>query len=250
MNRLARVISHCAVGLMLLLSIGALTPQSPTQAQDKAPSTAQTKEPAATSDQLVYADFGMMKDDRPASNRGGYITIFSFQESQRTPAKFKGLEGAEPPAPEIVRLSKDDPNVAATFEYELPAPSQYAGVGMIVVGLPDQDGQPVAEDVTGYSYLTLQASATGVSTLTIEFLSQGQGVNISAGSPQANIQITPGFNVYKIPLAALAQPAWAPVKVSARDVLKKLTAINFIVGCGPCTATKGRVVLDNIVFHR
>ena len=232
--------------LTALFVVGGVT-RSSTQAQGAASVVIQTKEPG---NDLVYADFGTMKYDRPASNRGGFIQIFSFQENQQMPAKVKGREGANPPAPELVRVTKDDPNVAASFDYALLAPNQYAGVGMIIIGMTDHDDKAVADDVTGYSYLTLQASATGVSSLTVEFLSQGQGINISVGSPQANIQLTPGFNVYKIPLSQLAQPAWAPVKVSTKDVLKKLTAINFIVGCAPCTTTKGRVVLDNIVLHR
>lgn len=245
MKFMSLALKICAFALLVPFSVGGLG-QLTTQAQGPG-STAQKKE--ATTD-LVYADFGTMKYDRPASSRGGFIQLFSFQENQKAPAAFKGLAGAEPPAPELVRSSKDDPNLAATFEYELLVPNQYAGVGMIIIGLPDQDGKPGADDVSGYSYLTLEASATGVSALTVEFLSQGQGINISVGSPQANIKITPGLAVYKIPLTELAQPAWAPVKVSTREVLQKLTALNFIVGCGPCTQTKGKVVLDNIIFHR
>ena len=121
---------------------------------------------------------------------------------------------------------------------------------MEIIGLPEKDdGKPAADDVSGYSYLTLQVSATGVSSLAVEFLSQGQGIELSVGSPQATIQIKPGFNVYKIPLTSLVQPPWAPTKVNPTDVLKKLTAINIIASCGPCSATKGRVVVDNIVFH-
>ena len=142
-------------------------------------------------------------------------------------------------------------NAAATFEFEMLLPNQYEGVIMEVIGLPErEDGKAAADDVSGYSYLTLQASATGVSSLGVEFLSQGQGIELSVGSPQATIQIKPGFNVYKIPLTSLAQPPWAPVKVNPTEVLKKLTAINIIASCGPCTPTKGRVVLDNIIFHR
>ena len=53
----------------------------------------------------------------------------------------------------------------------------------------------------------------------------------------------------KLTMPATCLTEWAPVKISATDVLKKLTAINIIASCGPCTATKGRVVIDNIVFH-
>jgi hypothetical protein len=217
-------------------------------AKGPASATTQTKESA---NDLVYADFETTKYDRPASSRGGWVQLFSYQQNAAMPPKFKGLAGAEPPAPESVKPVKDDPNAAAAFDFEMVLPNQYEGVIMEVIGLPEkEDGKAAADDVSGYSYLTLQASATGVTSLSVEFLSQGQGIDISAGSPQASIEIKPGFNLYKIPLMSLAQPPWASTKVNPMDVLKKLTAINIIAACGPCAATKGRVVVDNIVFHR
>ena len=169
------------LGAIALLSAVAEVSLSKTQLAGVTPVVIQKKEEP---NDLVYADFGTMKYDRPASNRGGFIQIFSFQENEKAPSKTKGLEGSNPPAPELVRLSKDDPNLAASFEYALSAPNQFAGVGMIIIGAADHDDKAVADDVSGYSSLTFQASATGTSTLTVEFLSQGQGINISVGSPQ------------------------------------------------------------------
>lgn len=226
-----------------------LFPTVPAPEHSQAPTTGVAQKKEAAND-LVYADFQETKYDRPASSRGGFVQLFSYQQNSAMPPKFKGAVGADPPAPELVRLSKDDANVAATFEFEMLLPNQYQGVIMNVTGQSErEDGKPAADDLSGYSYLTLQASATGVSALGVEFLSQGQGIELSVGSPLASIQITPGFNVYKIPLTSLAQPPWATTKVNPTEVLKKLTAINIIASCGPCTATKGRVVVDNIVFH-
>ena len=240
------VLMVCTVVMLVLFSAGGLT-QSATRAQGPVSATAQKKEPASD---LVYADFETTKYDRPASSRGGFVQLFSYQQNPAAPPKIKGQAGAEPPAPELVKPLKDDPSVAAAFDFEMVLPNQYEGIIMEVIGQSDgDDGKPAPDDVSGYSYLTLQASATGVSSLSVEFLSQGHGIEITAGSPQASIEIKPGFNLYKIPLSSLAQPSWATVKVNPIDVLKKLTAINIIAACGPCAATKGRVVVDNIVFH-
>jgi len=110
-------------------------------------------------DQLVYADFEKMQDNRPVSARGGYVQLFGGQQNPGTPAKFKGIEGIN--APELVHLKAGDPNKAAMFSYELPASNQYANVTLEIQGLPGKDGKQVAEDVTGYKYLTLQVYAKG-----------------------------------------------------------------------------------------
>jgi hypothetical protein len=63
-------------------------------------------------DKLVYADFETKKDNRPVSSRGGWIQINSNQESSGSPNSYKGMAGANPPAPDLVRLSRDSPNKA------------------------------------------------------------------------------------------------------------------------------------------
>ena len=106
-----------------------------------------------------------------------------------------------------------------------PTPA-HAALGPVRAAVPVSIANVARQDVPIYltGLGTVQASATGVSALTVEFLSQGHGINISVGSPQANIQIKSGFNVYKIPLSELAQPAWAPVKVST-----------MLLGCIACS---------------
>src|SRR5260370_4788281 len=111
------------------------------------------------SDQLVYADFEKMQDNRPVSARGGYVQLFGGQQNPGTPAKFKGIEGMN--APELVHLKPGDPNKAAMFSYELPASNQYPNVTLEIQGLPSKDGKQAAEDVPGYKCLTLQHDATG-----------------------------------------------------------------------------------------
>jgi len=205
----------------------------------------------ADGDQFVYADFENAQDKRPLSNRGGFVQLVSYQES--TPSRFKGLEGVSPAAPEVVRLRPDDPNHAIAFDYQLLSPNAYAGVGVEVHGLPDKDGKPTAEDLSGYKFLSMQVYAKGdpgVSNLRVEIMSRGQGINLTSGFPQMIFKIKEGFNTYKIPLGSLQQPTWASTKVGAKDVLKKLTAVSLTAFCEQCTPLHGTVVVDNIAFQK
>jgi hypothetical protein len=232
---------------LLLCAAFAPGPGPAAQSQGPTPQAApQAAQPGG--DQLVYADFENAQDKRPLSSRGGFVQLISYQES--TPSRFKGLANATPAAPEIVRLKPDDPNHAIAFDYELYSPNQYAGVGVEVHGLPDKDGKPAAEDVSGYKFLAMQVYATGVSNLRVEIMSRGQGISLSSGFPQMTFKIKPGFNTYKVPLNSLSQPAWVQTKVGAKDVLKKLTSISLTAFCEQCTPIHGTVVVDNIAFQK
>src|SRR6267143_470248 len=191
---------------------------------------------AQASDQLVYADFEKMQDNRPVSARGGYIQLFGGQQNPGTPAKFKGIEGIN--APELVHLKAGDPNKAGMFSYELPSPNQYANVTLEIQGLPSKDGKQVGEDVSGYKFLTLQVYAkgtpgpTGVTRIRVEFTSHDQGIKLQYGFPQATVQLSPsGFNTYKVALKSIAQPQWVQTRVETKDVLKKLTAVTITAFC-------------------
>jgi hypothetical protein len=202
---------------------------------------------AQDSDKMVFADFESAKDDRPVTNGGGYVQLVSYQESPTVKAHYKGAGATN--APELVHLKAGDPNKVATFDYEIPAPNQWASVGLQLSALPEKDGKPVAVDVSGYKNLTLQLYATGAENIRLEFVSRGQGMNINQGDPQTTFRVKPGFNTYQVALKSLLQPAWAPVKVSTKDVLKKLTGVNVLVYCDQCKPMKGTVVVDNIVFQ-
>jgi hypothetical protein len=205
------------------------------------------------SDQLVYADFEKMQDNRPVSARGGYVQLFGGQQNPGTPAKFKGIEGIN--APELVHLKAGDPNKAAMFSYELPASNQYANVTLEIQGLLGKDGKQVAEDVTGYKYLTLQVYAkgspgpTGVTAMRVELTSHDHSVKLQYGFPQTTFKLNPaGFNTYKVVLKALAQPSWVQDRVDTKDVLKNLTSVNISVFCDQCSPINGTVVIDNVIF--
>jgi hypothetical protein len=200
-----------------------------------------------SADKFVYADFEKRENGRPISSNGGLVQIYTGNES--TPVTFKGLANASPGAPELIVLKDAPQNHLATFEYSLVGPNQWANVTLEVQGRPTKDGKPVADDVSGYKQLALQLYATGVDSLRVEFLSHGQGINITAGFPQLPIRLKSGLNTYVIPLKGLSQPSWAE-KVDPKEVLKKLTAISVSAYCNQCTPQHGMVLVDNIIFQR
>ena len=212
-------------------------------------STALVRGAAQGTDKFVYADFETIKDNRPVSSRGGFVQLFSYQENAANPSRFKGAQKGEANAPDVVRLSKDDPNKAISFDYELRMPNQWAGVTVEVHGQPDKDGKPVADDMSGYKYLTLQLYVTGVTSIRVEFVSKGQGIKIDNGSPQMSFKVTKGFNTYRVSLDSLTQPRYAEPRVKPKDVLKKLTQVNISVACDQCVPISGTVVVDNLIFQ-
>jgi hypothetical protein len=201
-------------------------------------------------DTLVYADFETVENNRPVSSRGGRVQLISYQENDLQKSVHKGIEGANPAAPEWVRIKKDDPNHTAKFDFAFKAPNQYAGVGMEILGLPEKDGKPVADDVTGYKQLSLQVYVTGATRMRVETLSRGQGVDMQGGYPLKEFKVQPGLNTYKVPLKTLQQPAWAQTRVDPKQILKNLTAVSITVFCEACTPTEGMVIVDNVVFEK
>ncbi len=199
-------------------------------------------------DKFVYADFEKVENGRAVSNNGGFVQIYTAQES--TPVKFKGLANANPGAPELIVLKDAPQNHLASFEYNLVGPNQWANVTLEIQGRPQKDGKPVADDVSGYKQLALQLYATGVDSLRVEFISHGQGINITAGFPQLPIRIKSGLNTYVIPLKGLGQPSWVQERVDTKDVLRKLTAISISAYCEQCTPKQGMVLVDNLVFQK
>src|SRR5215216_1429685 len=199
-------------------------------------------------DKFVYADFEKVENGRVVSNNGGLVQMYTAQES--TPVKFKGLANANPGAPELI-VPKDAPqNHLAGFEYNLVGPNQWANVTLEIQGRPLKDGKPVADDVSGYKQLSLQLYATGVDSVRVEFVSHGQGINLTAGFPQLPIRVKSGLNTYVIPLKGLGQPSWVQERVDTKEVLRKLTAISISAYCDQCTPKQGMILVDNLVFQK
>jgi hypothetical protein len=217
------------------------------QARDQAPPpTAPAK-----ADVLVYADFEKVENNRPVSTRGGHIQIFAYQESDVHKSTFKGLAGADPPAPELVRTKPGDPNHAMKFDYALFAPNQWAGVSAEIHGQPDADGKPVADDVSGFKTLSLQVYATGIEILKLEARSNTQGKDPAMAYPIMTFRVRPGMNTYRVPLKGFAQPGWASVRVDPKVIFKDLTSIILSAFCDQCQVNRqGMVIVDNVVFEK
>jgi hypothetical protein len=208
----------------------------------------------ADSNKLVYADFEKTDETgRPVSARGGLIQLYSYEQNMVRKSTFKGLEGANPPAPELVRIKKDDPNRAMKFDYSLLAPNEWAGVTAEIHGLPDANGQGVPEDVSGFKTLSLQVYATGLPILRLEAISGERGKDMSMQYPMYTFKVLDGLNTYKVPLTGFQQPAWVPNerRVVPKDILKRLTSINITAFCDQCEQNRqGMVILDNLVFEK
>ena len=214
----------------------------------------QTTAPAAGADlnRLVFTDFEKMENNRPVSARGGLIQLFAWEETHVHKSTFKGLAGANPPAPELVRIKKDDPNLAMKYDYALLAPNKWAGVTVEIHGLPDADGRLVPEDVSGFKSLSLEVYTTGVQILRLEAIAGERGRDMGIQYPQMQFKVREGLNTYKVPLTAFTQPAWVTdTRVDAKDIFRKLTSINLTAFCDQCEMKKqGMVIVDNMVFER
>ncbi len=233
--------------LALFASLAGRTVESGVENASAFPPLSSKIQVSQEGDKLVYADFETVKDNRVVSNRGGYVQVFGYQQHDTRPSRYKGQEGTN--APELVRLRKDDPNRAAAFDFELPPLNEYAGVTLEVHGQADKDGKVIADDVSRFKYVTLQIYVTGVSYMKIEFISKGNGIEMSGGYPESTFKVTPALNTYKIALSSIAQPTWTDQRINPKEVLKKLTSLNLVAFCSKCALTKGTVVVDNIIFQ-
>ena len=206
---------------------------------------------SGAADKLVYADFEKVEGGRPVSARGGMIQLYSYEENHVRLSTFKGAEGLNPPAPELVRIKPDDPNHAIKFDYSLLAPNQWSGVAVEIHGLPDVDGKAQPDDVSGYKYLSLQIYATGIRILRLETRSNESGKDTRSVSPLFTVEVKPGLNTYRVPLSGFTQPSWADIRVDPKDVFKRLTSIALTAFCDQCDQNKqGMIIVDNIVFEK
>ena len=207
--------------------------------------------PPSQSKTFGYADFETIENNRPVSTRGGLIQMYAYQESDIHKSTFKGLDGANPPAPELVRVKPNDPNHAMKFDYSLRAPNQWAGVTVEIHGQPDADGKPVPDDVSGFRVLSMQVYATGIDILRLEAISKGRGKDMAMGYPLMTFKVRPGFNTYEVPLKGFTQPNWVTTRVDAKEVFRELTSINLTAFCDQCELNKqGMVIVDNIIFEK
>jgi len=237
-----------AIGFLLIALSTALNASSSTDSTAQRWSSFWSQGTPTDEMKFVYIDFERQENGRVVSNGGGFVQIYTGQES--TPVKFKGLPNASPGAPEIVRIKENDPNHLATFEYALTGPNQWANVTLEIQGRPSKNGKQIADDVSAYKQLSLQLYATGVDYLRVEFISHDQGIMLNAGFPQIALKLKPGLNTYLIPLKGLSQPSWVETRVDTKDIMKKLTAVSISAYCNQCAPQHGAVVVDNLVFQK
>jgi hypothetical protein len=208
----------------------------------------------AGDEKLVYADFQKLENGRLVSSRGGRTQLNRWAQNMAAAPKMRGLENAEPPAPAPARVTDQD--TAAAFEYEMRLPNEWAGVNLEVFGQPEKDGKPVADDISGYKFITMRLFAKretadkGPQSVRVELISRGHGANLEAGYPQMTFRLSPGFNTYKFKLDSFRQPEWATQLDFKRDILQKLTSVTIGVFCDKCRMESGTVVVDNVAFEK
>jgi hypothetical protein len=243
-----RVLVHAtAISLAVLcgIALDAVGRDQQPRADEGSPSQPASASPAVKPGSLVYADFeNASEDGKPVSSRGGAVNVWSYQEQPTRPAVFKG--------PNRVRTSKMDENHAAQFEYAFVIPNEWAGVTMEIQGQPGPAGNLPQDDVSGFKHMNLQAYVTGTSYMRVEVMSNGQQINLHSGYPMTTFKLKDGFNTYKVPLKAFAQPSWVQdSRIDPKVVLKALTSITLSVYCEQvCRPDKGMVIVDNIAFEK
>lgn len=202
----------------------------------------------ASDEKLVYADFQKLENGRLVSSRGGRTQLNRWAQNMGAAPKMRGLENAEPPSPAPARVTDQD--IAAAFEYEMRMPNEWAGVSLEVFGQPEKDGKPVADDISGYKFITMRLFGKGPQSVRVELISRGVGVNLESGYPQMTFRLSPGFNTYKFKLDSFRQPEWATHLDFKHDILKKLTSVTIGVFCDKCRMESGTVVVDNLTFEK
>lgn len=240
--RTALIIGAAIVGVTLASALAGARGQDSRDAQPSpGPSTSRFE---VKKGDLLYADFENTMGDKPVSARGGPVNLWGYQEQPTRQSVFKG--------PSLVRTSKTDDNHAAAFEYEFVIPNEWAGVTMEVQGQAGPVGNLPQDDVSGFKNLNLQAYATGTSYIRVEIMSNGERINLHSGYPMYSFKLKEGFNTYKVPLKAFAQPSWVTdSRIDPKEILKQLTSLTFSVYCDQiCRPAKGMVIVDNLVFEK
>ena len=202
----------------------------------------------ANDEKLVYADFQKLENGRLVSSRGGRTQLNRWAQNMGAAPKMRGLENAEPPSPAPARVTDQD--TAAAFEYEMRMPNEWAGVSLEVFGQPEKNGKPVADDISGYKFISMRLFGKGPQSVRVELISRGLGVSLESGYPQMTFRLSPGFNTYKFKLDSFRQPEWATPLDFKRDILMKLTSVTIGVFCDKCRIESGTVVVDNLAFEK
>ena len=148
----------------------------------------------------------------PREQPGGLIQLFGVQESEAHKSIFQRTPKAlNPPAPELVRIKKDDPNRAAEFDYTLLAPQTHTQASSSRF---TDTRMPTASPLVRRRR-RLQVAAHGrvrdraSHAMRIELISHGFGIELQVGYPQMTFKIQPGMHTYKAALKAFRAAAAA-----------------------------------------
>ena len=198
---------------------------------------------------LVYADFEQLdKDKHPISARGGRINFgVTAQNSNNKPSIIPKMFGPQPPLSQ--RLA---------FDFDLKKPNDWATAYVKIMGFKDRGYTAgaewertliaKAEDLSDYASLTLEIGAVGVNQVRIDLISESNGIDTNA-YPSANLEINTQLQAYRIPVGDFKQAEgdWVKRRVTAPEIMKKLTAVQINVTSVPA---KGMVVIDNLAFEK
>jgi hypothetical protein len=195
---------------------------------------------------FVYADFEKLEGGHPISTRGGVVEMSGYEAVQQV-----SYTNSDKPYPRLpmVQAAAQNHSQFVAFDYAIPAGNAYAGVSLVIHGMPQKDGKEVGEDFSAYNFISVQVYITGAETLHVDLVSKDNGVSVKEGENYgANFPVQSGFNTYRLPLKQFTQPPWDTViRVDKKEVLKHLTSLSFTVQKVP---SKGTVVIDNVIFEK
>ncbi len=135
------------------------------------------------------------------------------------------------------------------FNYKLQGPQKYTGAALMIDGLPEKDGKPQPEDLSGYKELSFEMEAAGPRRVRVQLLSQKTNLTIVPGfEPSFTLEVKPGFQTYHVPMKKVETPAGTPPNsAGAKAILKQVTGLQFVTDE---QGSSGHIIIDNVVFQK
>jgi hypothetical protein len=195
--------------------------------------------PSVTPDKLVYADFENSDAEHVTSSRGGIAQPVGWQ-----------ADDSKAPTLEPVFLDPDGSfSKRMAFNYKLAAGQKYTGAALMINGLPDKDGKPQPEDLSGYKEMAFDMEAGGPRRIKVQFLSQKTNLTVVPGfEPSYVVDVKPGFETYRISMKKVDTPKDTPPNsASAKAILKQVTGIQIVTDE---QGSSGHIIIDNVIFQK
>lgn len=180
---------------------------------------------------LMFADF---EKNEPVSNLGGALSVFGYQQNNTHPAQV--TYQLLPKNPKI-------PSQTLVVNFTIPKENQWAGATVSIPGKADEEGKPIAADMSEYKYIRLQAGAVGCKELRVQLMTE------KSNSDLVQITIFPDASLkgFRVPIKEFSVPAWAKNRISAKDTMKAFTGVRISV---TELGVTGYFVVDNISFEK